>query len=1077
MSRDRCDMTPARIITGRRASLESALTTHVAELKTADPLAAVHVLVGSTLLRPYLRRVLAQHLGGSLNVNLLTPGELGLLLGEQALIDNGRQPLPLLADQVLSAQAASTAPGAFAPVADLPGFPGALARTLRDLRMAGATPATLAGAAAAEPNQDDPDTVRLRSLAGLFEWTANARAQRYGIDDALIAADPGGLETGLVVYGVWDVPALVRDLLRRTADSGRQLTVFLPQSEPATESALASFRSFLVDVLSAGETRLDHDPATTDLARAQHFTFAAPVPDPPKPDDSLRLLAAPDPGREVRHVIGQLLSWADEGIAFREMAIAYRDGATYRPLIEAALRNADIPAYMHEGTPLTERPVGRRILALLELAGAKTQGGAWALDRAAVIGFLSDARLPKDTYEHFGAPSIPRWETITRRAGVTGGIDQWRTRLEQYQHELLARADGDDEPPTWVLERAASARQLLAFVVELHDRLSARPDQAAWVDHVAWLDALLDRYVADATPVRGALADLAQLDDLIETTSAEGFDRAVVALLDGLRDRDLLGSRAGAFGLRGVNVIDAVSLRHLGFRAVAIVGLAERSFPPPPREDPLLLDDRRMLLHQDAHLPIQLRARGGDPEPLQFTVDLDAASARVLASYARSGMDGRRQLPSTFFRALAGHLAGVRVTAEAVDTTPIPGLQRLPAGRVGPLDPSSAATATDRRRALLEDESPGAIGLVRRRLPRTAMGAKARDARRLTRLTAYDGVVSKKQLATLRGLPRFDRLSPTKLEEYASCPQRHLLAGILGLREIEEPEDIQRLSPLDKGDAVHRILERFLRDRPTGAPTLKAETSRLRKITKTVLDGLERDGRTGYPLLWSVDRVRLEEDLDRWLQTQYPGDLYDGTWTKHGFEVRFGLLPYRDEADHPDPLSCDEPLEIVLPGQPNIELSGYVDRVDYNEGAGRFSVVDYKTGKMWGKEEDALRGGRTLQLPLYILAIARALGVDPTMGTARYESVDRKGKFRNVAYDGQLLQGTQSDLVALLTDLVSARADGDFHREPGSGGRGDDNCNYCSVADACDPRRRALLRRKQKAKQIVGHAERAEKFP
>lgn len=139
---------PTELITGPRAALESAFAAAVARRQAADPLAAVHVLVGSTLLRPYLRRVLATELGGALNVHLLTPGELGLALGEGSLLRAGRQPLPLLADRVLTARAAVSHPGAFADVADLPGFPGALARTLRDLRPGGVTPAQLAAIAA-----------------------------------------------------------------------------------------------------------------------------------------------------------------------------------------------------------------------------------------------------------------------------------------------------------------------------------------------------------------------------------------------------------------------------------------------------------------------------------------------------------------------------------------------------------------------------------------------------------------------------------------------------------------------------------------------------------------------------------------------------------------------------------------------------------------------------------------------------------------------------------------------------------------------------------------------------------------
>src|SRR5947208_14947097 len=89
-----------RVIEGDGASLEVALAAEVREIKQRDPLAPVAVLIGGTLLRPYLGRRLADLLGGHINVRFLTPGDLGLVLGEQALLASGREPLPFLGVRV-----------------------------------------------------------------------------------------------------------------------------------------------------------------------------------------------------------------------------------------------------------------------------------------------------------------------------------------------------------------------------------------------------------------------------------------------------------------------------------------------------------------------------------------------------------------------------------------------------------------------------------------------------------------------------------------------------------------------------------------------------------------------------------------------------------------------------------------------------------------------------------------------------------------------------------------------------------------------------------------------------------------
>src|SRR4051794_27522858 len=206
-------MPQARLVTGSRDALERDLAERVRAAQAGLPLQPVHVLIGTTLLRPYLRRRLASYLGGIAAVHLMTVGELGLYLGEATLLGAGKRPLPFLADRVLAAEVARERPGAFDPVAQLPGFSAVLTRTLRDLRVAGVTPQQLATAAAGE-DPKDPDAQRLASLADLHAHVADLRKDRFGADDALAAADPTRLgAAGLVVYGLWDTTAVLREAL------------------------------------------------------------------------------------------------------------------------------------------------------------------------------------------------------------------------------------------------------------------------------------------------------------------------------------------------------------------------------------------------------------------------------------------------------------------------------------------------------------------------------------------------------------------------------------------------------------------------------------------------------------------------------------------------------------------------------------------------------------------------------------------------------------------------------------------------------------------------------------------------
>ena len=93
-------MPPVRSLTAPLPVLEQALADAIAEAKTGNPLAPVTVMVGGTLLRPYLQRRMAALLGGHANVGFVTAGELALRLGEPSAIAAGRLPMPPLASRI-----------------------------------------------------------------------------------------------------------------------------------------------------------------------------------------------------------------------------------------------------------------------------------------------------------------------------------------------------------------------------------------------------------------------------------------------------------------------------------------------------------------------------------------------------------------------------------------------------------------------------------------------------------------------------------------------------------------------------------------------------------------------------------------------------------------------------------------------------------------------------------------------------------------------------------------------------------------------------------------------------------------
>src|SRR5581483_8934832 len=244
-------------------------------------------------------------------------------------------------------------------------------------------------------------------------------------------------------------------------------------------------------------------------------------------------------------------------------------------------------------------------------------------------------------------------------------------------------------------------------------------------------------------------------------------------------------------------------------------GVAERAWPPPPRPDPLLLEDEREAINRTRRGVLPLRTMPDD-EQLTFSLAVQSARERLAVSYARaeSGSTGRH-LPSLFFRGVAETLAGHPLKLDEVERGPL--VRRIEAGRLAPDDPSAALTHAEYDRAIvraqLDGRAPAAVSALAADTPAFGRGLVARAARWGDAHSPYDGVFTGD--AAVAALPAFgsDRpVSPSRIETYATCPHRYFLRHVLHIAPSDEPETIERIDPLQRGSMIHEILERFMRE-------------------------------------------------------------------------------------------------------------------------------------------------------------------------------------------------------------------------------------------------------------------------
>jgi ATP-dependent helicase/DNAse subunit B len=217
------------------------------------------------------------------------------------------------------------------------------------------------------------------------------------------------------------------------------------------------------------------------------------------------------------------------------------------------------------------------------------------------------------------------------------------------------------------------------------------------------------------------------------------------------------------------------------------------------------------------------------------------------------------------------------------------------------------------------------------------------------------------------GYFEIDKTSPTRLETYAKCPYRYFADRILRLKEAS-----QDLSAMQKGSILHFVLQQYFDPR------------RKQNKKETLEQFIEREIEEGfklYPMTWAdayqeaMDRRELFEMLLDFLKYETER-LESSSFHPEHVEYSFGGVG-KGEAP---------PLEIK-DEKKNIKLRGRVDRID-TDSEKKFAVVmDYK--RSYSFKSSDLELGTALQLPLYLLAAQKRLGLTP-LGAAIYSIRDHK---------------------------------------------------------------------------------------
>ncbi|TPW72896.1 PD-(D/E)XK nuclease family protein [Schumannella sp. 10F1B-5-1] len=929
----------------------------VGTLKNGDPLAPVTVVVPNNLVGISLRRSLAAGVGGRPGVAAVEVTTIRRLAERIALADMSRlRPATRTIRAAAMRATVDAEPGGFEQVADHPATVEALMRASVEL-----------------DELTDEELAELSQTAGLIGEVVRLHRQSF---DRL--AGSWYREVDLIRAASSQIAAFALG----------PVVIFLPRLLTATERALVDqlmMRDGTVLLIGAADDEIV-DPDLTSASSDQSAVQADMIAD-------VSVFHASDADDEVRCIVREVVEAVRAHPAHR-VGVVYSAAAPYGRLLQEHLAAAGIQVAGRGIRSVRERAIPDAFMRLLALAVS-------GIDRAPLFAFLSRATT---RHGHLDIP-VARWDRLAREAGVVSDSD-WSDRLAALRESRLKQRDvalerDEAARAEWHEGVADDAEKLGEFVAMLRTRLQHGRELRDWRLVSDWSTELFTSFFgnptsaaslaaeerAAATSLFFALERLSELGDVVPEASIEQLISVVTSELDAITPR------AGRFG-EGVVVGPISDAVGLDLDRIFVLGLSDDLYPGRLTADPLIPDRIRDVA------PSLPRPRERIDRMRRDLAAVTSSGAQVTLSFARG--DLRRstpRLPSRWMMPTLRQLSGdpdlVATDWEQASSTSIVSSASYWSSSSTAALPASAHEWRLRSAAAgtpPDDEVVSAAVELHRE----------RSSERFTR---FDGLV-----ADVEGLPDFqaigtESVAPTTLERYAICPHGYFVERLLGVRRVEDPEEIVTIRPVDVGNLIHGALDRLVSENAEALPDYgeawtPRQRQRLREIAVEIGDQLEATGLTGHPLLWERARQELLADLDRMLDRD---DLYRAQNDARviGTELHFDQVQV--------PTAIDR----------SVEMRGSIDLIEQTRG-GRLLVIDIKTGRSRSFDpinKDAIAAGTKLQLPIYARAAAEVYPTDDV--EAMYWFVRDDDKRIRIELDDDL-RARYSAAIGALSDGIAS---------------------------------------------------------
>ncbi|MBI4358136.1 MAG: PD-(D/E)XK nuclease family protein, partial [Candidatus Omnitrophica bacterium] len=417
-----------------------------------------------------------------------------------------------------------------------------------------------------------------------------------------------------------------------------------------------------------------------------------------------------------------------------------------------------------------------------------------------------------------------------------------------------------------------------------------------------------------------------------------------------------------------VQIYNVSLARQKEYKVVFLAGLLEKQFPIQIKEDPILSDAERRVLNERGEI-LKERLPRQAFERYLFYLAVTRAREHLILSYPRFNLEGKEALPSFYVEEVGAVFEdGIPVRRQFI-TEVLPSWDDIATRE----EAEELVVKTIWSIPLTPSLSPEGRGEAAAGEPRQGRGeGRAPEAHMAFALYNYlvqrddfrsflarllkpvQGVITDERIKP-HFLPGKGMWSATFLEEYAECPYRFFSNRVLQLESQAEGIDIKR-----RGVILHDVLEDFFRwieDRKKKVSFDEA----VEHATRRFHELWQEEPLTGdryYKL--ELERKRMQEMIVQIIKME----LVEKKPPIAGLRPRYFEYEFRD---------------LVLEGKRRqMNFRGKIDRIDVDPHERFALVIDYKTGKPF--KLDSLENGTSLQLPIYLIAVRKKLGLKPLGG-------------------------------------------------------------------------------------------------